>query len=196
MADQCSICLDALDGGVAALACGHRFHVACLASMAGAVGTASSTSRRGTRRRVLTVAPLSRGARESAAFSASVIALPVGPAVPGVVDECSMAAVRTKSRGTTATRVRCPPPTSGPRSSRSTSTRRRRGRTHSRRAVVTPRAATPVEPLPPARPPIYQSRKPIGDGRGAALRTLDHGLRGRGGAQARGGPGRGAIREA
>ena len=48
MADQCSICLDALDGGVAALACGHRFHAACLASMAGAVGTASSTSRRGT----------------------------------------------------------------------------------------------------------------------------------------------------
>ena len=36
--EQCSICLDALDGGVAALACGHRFHAACLASMAGAVG--------------------------------------------------------------------------------------------------------------------------------------------------------------
>ena len=46
--ETCSICLDALDGGVAALACGHRFHAACLASMAGAVGTASSTSRRGT----------------------------------------------------------------------------------------------------------------------------------------------------
>ena len=28
--ETCSICLDALDGGVAALACGHRFHAACL----------------------------------------------------------------------------------------------------------------------------------------------------------------------
>ena len=44
--EQCSICLDALDGGVVALAkCGHRFHAACLARMAGAVGTA--TTRRG-----------------------------------------------------------------------------------------------------------------------------------------------------
>ena len=33
--ETCSICLDSLDGGVAALACGHRFHAACLASMAG-----------------------------------------------------------------------------------------------------------------------------------------------------------------
>ena len=39
--EQCSICLEALDGGVVALAtCGHRFHAACLAQMAGAVGTA------------------------------------------------------------------------------------------------------------------------------------------------------------
>ena len=44
--DQCSICLESLDGGVVALAaCGHRFHAACLAQMAGAVGTA--TTRRG-----------------------------------------------------------------------------------------------------------------------------------------------------
>ena len=44
--EQCSICLEALDGGVVALAtCGHRFHAACLAQMAGAVGKA--TTRRG-----------------------------------------------------------------------------------------------------------------------------------------------------
>ena len=43
--DQCSICLESLDGGVVALACNHRFHAACLAQMAGAVGTA--TTRRG-----------------------------------------------------------------------------------------------------------------------------------------------------
>ena len=48
MADQCSICLDALDGGAVALACGHRFHGACLAQCAAAVGTAATTSRRGT----------------------------------------------------------------------------------------------------------------------------------------------------
>ena len=28
--ETCSICLDALDGGVAALACGHRFHAASI----------------------------------------------------------------------------------------------------------------------------------------------------------------------
>ncbi len=43
--EQCSICLESLDGGVVALACNHRFHAACLAQMAGAVGTA--TTRRG-----------------------------------------------------------------------------------------------------------------------------------------------------
>ena len=50
--EQCSICLEALDGGVVALAaCGHRFHAACLAQMAGAVGTAT------TRRGALTACP-------------------------------------------------------------------------------------------------------------------------------------------
>ena len=34
---DCSICLDALDSGVVALPCGHRFHAACLAQMAGAI---------------------------------------------------------------------------------------------------------------------------------------------------------------
>ena len=43
--EQCSICLESLDGGVALATCGHRFHAACLAQMAGAVGTA--TTRRG-----------------------------------------------------------------------------------------------------------------------------------------------------
>ena len=71
MADQCSICLEALDGGVAALACGHRFHAACLAQCAAAVGTAATTSRRGT----LTACPNCRTtsrvapAATSAAFS-------------------------------------------------------------------------------------------------------------------------------
>ena len=45
---DCSICLDALDSGVVALPCGHRFHAACLAQCAAAVGTAATTSRRGT----------------------------------------------------------------------------------------------------------------------------------------------------
>ena len=45
---DCSICLDALDNGVVALPCGHRFHAACLAQCAAAVGTAATTSRRGT----------------------------------------------------------------------------------------------------------------------------------------------------
>ena len=43
--EQCSICLEALDGGEVALACGHRFHAACLAQMAGAVGTAKRRRR-------------------------------------------------------------------------------------------------------------------------------------------------------
>lgn len=45
--EQCSICLDEVATSVPALACGHRFHAACLARF-GAVGTPSSTSRRGT----------------------------------------------------------------------------------------------------------------------------------------------------
>ena len=49
--EQCSICLEALDGGEVALACGHRFHAACLAQMAGALGTAT------TRRGALTACP-------------------------------------------------------------------------------------------------------------------------------------------
>ena len=43
--DKCSICLEDVEYSVPALACGHRFHAACLAQMAGAVGTA--TTRRG-----------------------------------------------------------------------------------------------------------------------------------------------------
>ena len=60
--DQCSICLESLDdGGVVALACNHRFHAACLAEMAGAVGTA--TTRRGS----LTACPNCRESRRRAA---------------------------------------------------------------------------------------------------------------------------------
>ena len=66
--ETCSICLDALDGGVAALACGHRFHAACLARLAGATGTSS------TRRGALTACPNCRTTSRvapvtSAAFS-------------------------------------------------------------------------------------------------------------------------------
>ena len=63
--EQCSICLEALDGGVVALAaCGHRFHAACLAQMAGAVGTATTRRERAlAARRVVPEAPAMRGAR-------------------------------------------------------------------------------------------------------------------------------------
>ena len=88
--ETCSICLDALDGGVAALACGHRFHAACLASMAGAVGTAATTSRRGT----LTACPNCRiTSRVAPVTSAAhgvgdkVLALWGYKWYPGVVDE-------------------------------------------------------------------------------------------------------------
>ena len=86
--DQCSICLDALDGGVAALACGHRFHAACLARLAGATGTSS------TRRGALTACPNCRTTSRvapvtSAAFSVGdrVLALWGHKFYPGVVDE-------------------------------------------------------------------------------------------------------------
>ena len=87
--EQCSICLESLDGGVVALAtCGHRFHAACLAQMAGAVGTA--TTRRGS----LTACPNCRTVSRVApvttpAFSVGdrVLALWGHKFYPGVVDE-------------------------------------------------------------------------------------------------------------
>ena len=91
--DQCSICLEDLDGGgVSALACGHRFHAACLAQMAGAVGTAATTSRRGT----LTACPNCRKTSRVAPFTPIVAAFSAGDKVlamwghrwfPGVVDD-------------------------------------------------------------------------------------------------------------
>ena len=48
---QCSICLDDLDGSGPTLACGHRFHASCLARLAGANGTTP------TRRGALTACP-------------------------------------------------------------------------------------------------------------------------------------------
>ena len=87
---DCSICLDALDSGVVALPCGHRFHVACLAQCAAAVGTAATTSRRGT----LTACPNCR--TTSRVVPASSAAHRVGEKVlalwghkwfPGVVDD-------------------------------------------------------------------------------------------------------------
>ena len=87
--DQCSICLESLDdGGVVALACNHRFHAACLAQMAGAVGTA--TTRRGS----LTACPNCRTVSRVApvttpAFSVGdrVLALWGHKFYPGVVDD-------------------------------------------------------------------------------------------------------------
>ena len=87
--EQCSICLESLDGRVVALAtCGHRFHAACLAQMAGAVGTA--TTRRGS----LTACPNCRTVSRVApvttpAFSVGdrVLALWGHKFYPGVVDE-------------------------------------------------------------------------------------------------------------
>ena len=65
--ETCSICLDALDGGAVALACGHRFHGACLAQCAAAVGTAATTSRRGT----LTACPNCRTTSRVAAVTSA-----------------------------------------------------------------------------------------------------------------------------
>ena len=87
--EHCSICLEALDGGgVVTLACNHRFHAACLAQMAGAVGTA--TTRRGS----LTACPNCRTVSRVApvttpAFSVGdrVLALWGHKFYPGVVDE-------------------------------------------------------------------------------------------------------------
>mmetsp|Transcript_1317 Transcript_1317/g.3050 ORF Transcript_1317/g.3050 Transcript_1317/m.3050 type:complete len:334 (+) Transcript_1317:130-1131(+) len=69
MADQCSICLEALDGGVAALACGHRFHAACLARLAGATGTSS------TRRGALTACPNCRTTSRVAPYKPAAYAV-------------------------------------------------------------------------------------------------------------------------
>ena len=87
---DCSICLDALDSGVVALPCGHRFHGACLAQCAAAVGTAATTSRRGT----LTACPNCRTtSRVVPATSAAhrvgerVLALWGHKWFPGVVDD-------------------------------------------------------------------------------------------------------------
>ena len=88
--EQCSICLDDLDSGAPTLACGHRFHAACLAQMAGAVGTAT------TRRGALTACPNCRTVSRVAPLAPVVQAFSVGDRVlalwghrwfPGVVDE-------------------------------------------------------------------------------------------------------------
>ena len=83
---QCSICLDDLEGGPT-LACGHRFHAACLARLAGANGTTP------TRRGALTTCPNCRTVSRVALTP--VAAFGVGDRVdalwgqrwyPGVVD--------------------------------------------------------------------------------------------------------------
>jgi hypothetical protein len=86
--EQCSICLEALDGGEVSLACGHRLHAACLAQMAGALGTAT------TRRGALTACPNCRTLSRVAPVAPVVETFSVGDRVltlyrhqwyPGVV---------------------------------------------------------------------------------------------------------------
>ena len=96
---QCSICLDDLEGGPT-LACGHRFHAACLAGLAGANGTTP------TRRGALTACPNCR--------TVSRVALtPVGPSRAGAAGPAGSpppirtragAAGNSRSGGTSAAR--------------------------------------------------------------------------------------------
>ena len=151
--ETCSICLDALDGGVAALACGHRFHAACLAQCAAAVGTAATTSRRGT----LTACPNCRTTSRVAPVTSAahgvgdkVLALWGYKWYPGVVDEVldggrayKIAWDDGEEGEVTAAHVRAEKLTVDAPAARDASPP----------AVVTPQAATPVEPLSPARPP-------------------------------------------
>ena len=68
--EQCSICLESLDGGVVALAtCGHRFHAACLAGLARATGTSS------TRRGALTACPNCRTTSRVAPVTSAVFSV-------------------------------------------------------------------------------------------------------------------------
>ena len=149
MADQCSICLDALDGGVAALACGHRFHAACLARLARATGTSS------TRRGALTACPNCRTTSRVAPYKPA--AYDVGDRVsalwgykwyPGVVDEVleggrayKIAWDDGEEGEVTAAHVRAEKLTVDAPAARDASPP----------AVVTPRAAPPVSP---ARSPL------------------------------------------
>ncbi len=149
--ETCSICLDALDGGAVALACGHRFHGACLAQCAAAVGTAATTSRRGT----LTACPNCRTTSRVAPYKPA--AYDVGDRVsalwgykwyPGVVDEVLEGGYKIawddgEEGEVTAAHVRAEKFTVDAPAARDASPP----------AVVTPQAATPVEPLSPARPP-------------------------------------------
>ena len=153
---DCSICLDALDSGVVALPCGHRFHAACLAQCAAAVGTAATTSRRGT----LTACPNCRTtSRVVPATSAAhrvgekVLALWGHKWFPGdvyaVKDGGSAYEIawddEDSSNTIPASRVRAAPLTVDVDAPTARDARAA--------AVVTPRAAPPVEPMSPARPP-------------------------------------------
>ena len=145
---QCSICLDDLEGGPT-LACGHRFHAACLARLAGATGTSS------TRRGALTACPNCRTTSRVAPYKPAAFA--VGDRVsalwgykwyPGVVDEVLEGGYKIawddgEEGEVTAAHVRAEKLTVDAPAARDASPP----------AVVTPQAATPVEPLSPARPP-------------------------------------------
>uniref|UniRef100_A0A7S3ZU52 RING-type domain-containing protein n=1 Tax=Pelagomonas calceolata TaxID=35677 RepID=A0A7S3ZU52_9STRA len=150
---DCSICLDALDSGVVALPCGHRFHAACLAQCAAAVGTAATTSRRGT----LTACPNCRTTSRVAPYKPA--AYDVGDRVsalwgykwyPGVVDEVLEGGYKVAWDDGDEGEV----PAAHVRAEQLTvDVDVPAARDASPPAVVTPRAALPVEPLSPARPP-------------------------------------------
>ena len=152
--ETCSICLDALDGGAVALACGHRFHAACLAQCAAAVGTAATTSRRGT----LTACPNCRTtSRVVPATSAAhrvgerVLALWGHKWFPGVVDDVIDGGGayeiawddEDSSNEVPASRVRAAPVTLDVDAPAA--------RNDSPAAVVTPPTAPPVLPAPAPR---------------------------------------------
>ena len=177
---DCSICLESLDGGVAALACGHRFHAACLARLAGATGTSS------TRRGALTACPNCRTTSRvappvaSASFSVGdrVLALWGHKWFPGdvyaVKDGGSAYEIawddEDSSNTIPASRVRAAPLTPTPRDARPT-------------AVVTPRAATPpASPMAPAPrelgpPPAPRAIVPRGRSRARAKTSRYTGVR-------------------
>ena len=162
--ETCSICLDALDGGAVALACGHRFHAACLAQCAAAVGTAATTSRRGT----LTACPNCRTtSRVVPATSAAhrvgekVLALWGHKWFPGVVDDVIDGGGAYEiawddedaSNEVPASRVRAAPVTLDVDAPAA--------RNDSPAAVVTPPTAPPVLPAPAPRSRF--TRVPIDD---------------------------------
>ena len=152
--EQCSICLEALDGGVVALAtCGHRFHAACLAQMAGAVGTAT------TRRGALTACPNCRTVSRVdpvmpvAAFSIGdrVSALWGHKWFPGVVEGSEVHLGDLKCTSATSTTRRTPRVLTTPRKSSTRASRPSTSQAKRRAARCWPRCRSSTTPRPQTR---------------------------------------------